>query len=131
MSTVRAGRSYSTEHEWVLADSDSDPAVVRVGISAIAADALGDIVFVDLPLVGASLTAGAVCGEVESTKSVAELFAPVSGTVIEANSAVANDPALLNTDPYGVGWLFTVRVSQNGPLMTAIEYAAEQGVEVE
>ena len=100
---------YSAEHEWVAVDG-SGP--VGIGISAVAADALGDIVYVDLPEVGSAVTAGETCGEVESTKSVSDLYAPVTGEVTEINDAVVADPALINSDPYGAGWLFKVAVTE-------------------
>lgn len=123
MSKVQSGLRYSSEHEWINA---GDPATI--GITQVAADALGDIVFVDLPSVGATIAVGAVVGEVESTKSVSEIFSPVAGEVIEVNDAVVADPALLNTDPYGAAWLFKVRVSEEGPLLSPEEYAAENDV---
>ncbi|MBD5784566.1 glycine cleavage system protein GcvH [Cellulosimicrobium terreum] len=110
---------YTAEHEWI---DGSDPAVV--GITATAAEALGDIVYLELPEVGAEVTAGAVVGEVESTKSVSELFSPVTGTVVEVNQAAIDDPALVNSDPYADGWLFKVDVVSTGPLLSAQEYAA-------
>ncbi len=124
MSKVVPGLQYSAEHEWIARDG-SGPATV--GVTAVAADALGDIVYVDLPEVGAAITAGEPCGEIESTKSVSELFAPVSGEITEVNSAVVDDPALVNGDPYGLGWLFKVGVSANGPLLSAEDYAAANG----
>ena len=108
---------YSREHEWVDASS---PAVV--GITSHAADALGDVVYVELPEVGADIEAGAVVGEIESTKSVSELFSPVSGTVVEVNQAVIDDPALVNADPFGAGWLFKVDVTAVGELLDAAAY---------
>lgn len=125
MSTVQPGLRYSAEHEWINDDSP-----VTVGISAVAADALGEVVYVELPEVGAQLTAGQVCGEIESTKSVSELFAPVSGEVVQINEAAAADPALINSDPYGEGWLFRVAVSDEGPLLSAEEYAAANSAEL-
>ncbi len=125
MSTVQPGLRYSAEHEWINDDSP-----VTVGISAVAADALGEVVYVELPEVGAQLTAGQVCGEIESTKSVSELFAPVSGEVVQINEAAAADPALINSDPYGEGWLFRVAVSDEGPLLSAEEYAAANNAEL-
>lgn len=122
MSTVQSGLRYSAEHEWI---DDGSPATV--GVSRVAADALGDVVYIELPEPGAQLVAGEVCGEIESTKSVSELFSPVSGTVVEVNSAVVSDPALVNSDPYGAAWLFRVDVSEEGPLLTAEEYAAANG----
>ncbi|MCS4277133.1 glycine cleavage system protein GcvH [Mycetocola lacteus] len=123
MSTVAPNLKYSAEHEWLAA---GDPATV--GITAVAAEALGDIVYVSLPEVGDTVTAGATCGEVESTKSVSDLYAPVTGEVIAINQAVLDDPALVNGDPYGAGWLFTVAVTAEGPLLSPEEYAAANGV---
>jgi len=125
MSKVHAGYRYSSEHEWI---NDESPAVI--GVSEVAADALGDVVYVELPEVGASVTAGQVCGEIESTKSVSELFSPVTGEVVEVNDAVTADPALVNSDPYGAAWLFKVAVSEEGPLLTAEEYAAANDAEI-
>jgi len=93
---------YTSEHEWV----DQQPeGRVRVGITDYAQDALGDVVFVDLPEAGTSVTAGQVLGEVESTKSVSEIYAPVAGTVVAVNAALADAPERINQDPYGEGWL--------------------------
>jgi len=100
---------YTPEHEWVRAGSDG---VVRVGITAFAQDALGDIVFVSLPAVGDSVTAGDTCGEVESTKSVSDLYAPLSGEVVAVNEALDSAPELVNTDPYGQGWMYDVKLSE-------------------
>ena len=125
MSTVRANLRYSAEHEWIDA---ATPATV--GVTEVAADALGDVVYVELPEVGATVTAGEACGEIESTKSVSELYAPVSGTVIAVNDAVTADPALVNSDPYGEAWLFRVEVSDEGPLLSAEEYAAANDAEI-
>ena len=125
MSTVQAGLRYSVEHEWVNAESP-----VAVGVSQVAADALGEVVYVDLPEVGAQLTAGQVCGEIESTKSVSELYSPVSGEVVEVNDAVVADPALVNADPYGAAWLFKVAVTEEGPLLSAEEYASQNDATV-
>jgi glycine cleavage system H protein len=101
---------YTPEHEWV-APSGDDPAVVRVGITAFAQDALGDIVFVQLPEPGQDVEAGQACGEVESTKSVSEVFAPLAGTVTARNEALDGSPELVNTDPYGDGWMLELRLS--------------------
>jgi len=111
---------YTVEHEWL---DDASPATV--GITSVAADALGDIVYLELPAVGETLTAGAVIGEIESTKSVSELFSPVSGTVAEVNQAAVDDPSLVNSDPFGAGWLLKIDVSETGPVLTADEYAAQ------
>ncbi|MEX5260852.1 glycine cleavage system protein GcvH [Kocuria sp. CPCC 205263] len=121
MSNIPSHLRYSAEHEWV-----DESAPVKVGLSAVAVDALGDVVYLDLPEAGSTVTAGEVCGEVESTKSVSELFAPVSGTVVEVNAAVVDEPGLVNSDPYGDGWLFTVEVTDEGELLTAEQYAQAQ-----
>ena len=106
MSTVRNGLQYSVEHEWI---TDESPATV--GVSEVAVDALGEIVYVDLPEVGATVTAGEVCGEIESTKSVGELYAPVTGTITEINDAVVDDPSLVNAEPFEGGWLIKVEIA--------------------
>jgi glycine cleavage system H protein len=93
---------YTKEHEWVRVESDD---VVVFGITDFAQSALGDVVFASLPKVGASLTAGQTCGEVESTKSVSDIYAPVTGVVKEINVKLANNPEILNSDPYGAGWM--------------------------
>ncbi|WP_417219832.1 glycine cleavage system protein GcvH [Arthrobacter sp.] len=126
MSKVLSTLRYSAEHEWV---DGSTP--TKVGITQVAADALGDVVYVDLPEAGATITAGETCGEVESTKSVSDLYAPVTGTVVEINQEAVDNPALLNEDPYGNGWLFTVEVSEEGPLLSAADYASANGGDVE
>lgn len=112
---------YTTEHEWVRLEGEG-PA--SVGVTAYAADALGDIVYVQLPDVGANVTAGETCGELESTKSVSDLYAPVSGEVVEVNGGLDSDPSLVNADPYGGGWLFKVAVTGEPTLLSADEYAA-------
>lgn len=117
MPTIPENLQYTAEHEWV--DSGTP---VTIGITDVAADALGDIVYVDLPEVGAAVEAGQVFGEVESVKSVSELFSPVTGTVAEVNAAVVDGPELLNADPYGDGWLIRVEVDTVGPVLTAAEY---------
>ncbi|NVN00234.1 glycine cleavage system protein GcvH [Arthrobacter sp. SDTb3-6] len=127
MSKVAAELKYSAEHEWIASDGAGP---TTVGVSAVAADALGDIVYVDLPEVGATITAGETCGEIESTKSVSDLYAPVTGEVTEVNTAMVEDPAVVNADPYGAGWLFKVAVASEGPLLTAAEYAAANGGEL-
>lgn len=121
-----ADRSYTIEHEWIAVPpgAEAPETAVRIGLSAIAAETLGDIVYVDLPEPGAALTAGEPCGEVESTKAVSELFSPASGTVVEVNPALTDNPALVNEDPYGEGWLFTAVVSELGDVLTAERYRA-------
>ena len=113
---------YSKEHEWL---SGAEDGVATVGITEHAANALGDVVFVQLPEVGATVTAGDSCGELESTKSVSELYAPVSGEIVEANQDVVDDPPLVNSAPFEGGWLFKVRVADEpDDLLSADEYTA-------
>jgi glycine cleavage system H protein len=100
-----AGLRYTAEHEWVRADGD----VLRVGITSFAQEALGDVVYVSLPSVGDAVVAGDTCGEVESTKSVSDLYAPVSGEVTAVNPALDATPELVNSDPYGEGWMYELR----------------------
>ncbi|TFC00720.1 glycine cleavage system protein GcvH [Cryobacterium mannosilyticum] len=114
---------YTAEHEWVLVDGDT----ALVGITAYAADKLGDVVFVELPAVGSSVAAGTVVGEIESTKSVGELFAPVDGTVVETNDAVVDSPELVNSDPFGAGWLLKVSFTELPTLLSYSEYSALVG----
>ncbi|MFF8936634.1 glycine cleavage system protein GcvH [Streptomyces paradoxus] len=113
---------YSKEHEWLSAAEDG---VSTVGITEHAANALGDVVFVQLPEVGDSVSAGETCGELESTKSVSDLYSPVSGEVTEVNEDVVNDPSLVNSAPFEGGWLFKVRIADEpGDLLSADEYTA-------
>ncbi|MGA5144862.1 glycine cleavage system protein GcvH [Streptomyces griseoincarnatus] len=113
---------YSKEHEWLSAAEDG---VSTVGITEHAANALGDVVFVQLPEVGDTVSAGETCGELESTKSVSDLYSPVSGEVTEVNEDVVNDPALVNSSPFEGGWLFKVRVTDEpADLLSAAEYDA-------
>ncbi len=114
---------YTAEHEWVLVDGDT----ALVGITAYAADKLGDVVFVELPAVGSSVAAGTVVGEIESTKSVGELFAPVNGTVVETNDSVVDSPELVNSDPFGAGWLLKVTFTELPTLLSYSEYSALVG----
>ncbi|UOQ60223.1 glycine cleavage system protein GcvH [Leucobacter rhizosphaerae] len=125
MSTVRTGLQYSVEHEWITSETPA-----TVGVSEVAVDALGEIVYVDLPEVGATVTAGQPCGEIESTKSASELFSPVTGEVTEVNDAAVADPAIINAEPYGAGWLFRVATTEAGPLLSAEEYAAANDAEL-
>jgi glycine cleavage system H protein len=114
---------YTQEHEWVRVDGTT----ARVGITDYAQDALGDVVYVDLPEVGATVAAMASCCEVESTKSVSEIFSPVSGTVSEVNSDLTDTPQMINEDPYGKGWIFAVELADAGEvdgLMDAAAYRA-------
>jgi glycine cleavage system H protein len=114
---------YTTDHEWVDADGD----VVTVGITGYAAAQLGDIVYVDLPKVGDAVEAGQVVGELESTKSVGELFCPVSGTVTEVNEELASAPETVNSDPFGAGWLLKVQVAELPELLDKAAYDALVG----
>jgi glycine cleavage system H protein len=114
---VPEDRAYTAEHEWIDA---AEPATI--GITRHAADALGDVVYVDLPAVGRSLAPGEVFGEIESTKSVSDLYAPAGGEVIEVNAALADDPGLVNRDPYGAGWLVRLKVTEAGTTMDADAY---------
>ena len=113
---------YTREHEWVRIDGT----VARVGITDYAQDALGDVVYVDLPTTGASVAAMASCCEVESTKSVSEIFSPVSGTIGEVNSDLTDAPQMINEDPYGKGWIFTVEMSDAGEIDGLLDAAAYQ-----
>jgi len=114
---------YSEEHEWVAVDG----ARARIGITDFAQDSLGDVVYVELPGVGANVMAHATCAEVESTKSVSEIFSPVTGTVVEVNEALDRQPELLNSDPYGEGWIVELRVDDPAVLdglLSSGEYQA-------
>lgn len=114
---------YTAEHEWVLVEGS----VATVGITAYAAEKLGDIVYVDLPRAGSTVAEGKVVGEIESTKSVGELFAPVDGTVVESNEAVSSSPELVNSDPFGEGWLIKVEFTALPALLSFDEYSALTG----
>ncbi|OBH36659.1 glycine cleavage system protein H [Mycobacterium intracellulare] len=117
MSDIPPDLRYTAEHEWVRRSGDD---TVRVGITDFAQSALGDVVFVQLPDVGAELTAGESFGEVESTKSVSDLYAPVSGKVSAVNTDLEGSPQLVNSDPYGAGWLLDVQVSDVAEVESAI-----------
>ena len=113
---------YTSEHEWVRVDGQD---IVSVGITHYAQESLGDIVFVSLPSIGATVSAGDSCGEVESTKSVSELYAPVSGQIVEVNGSVDDNPEMINSAPYGDGWLMKIRLSEPAQLdglLSASEY---------
>ena len=124
--SVPAELRYTPEHEWVAVDGNE----VTVGITDYAAQQLGDVVYVSLPSVGAAVTAGEPCGEVESVKSVSDLYSPVDGEVVEVNSELEDDPSLVNAEPYAGGWMFRVRVAQDysgddalpPDLLSAVEY---------
>jgi len=121
MSNAPETLQYTKEHEWLSQSGD----VITMGITDFAQSALGDIVYVQLPKVGDSVRAGAICGEVESTKSVSEIYSPVTGSVTEVNSALVSNPELLNSDPYGAGWIAKITLtSAPDSLLSAAEYAA-------
>ena len=114
---------YTKEHEWVKVEGD----VATVGITRYAADALGEIVYVDLPKVGSNTTYMKICGEIESTKSVGELYAPMDGEIVEVNEKLPNSPDTINQDPFGEGWLIKIRYTQLPDLLSASEYDALVG----
>jgi glycine cleavage system H protein len=116
---------YTTEHEWVRQPGEHEGSV-RIGITHYAQDALGDIVYVSLPEVGDTVTAGSTCGELESTKSVSDVYAPVTGEIVARNDSLDATPELVNSDPYGGGWLFEVVVSDPGQLDGLLDSAAYQ-----
>ena len=120
MSSVPDNLSYTKEHEWVR---DTAPNTVRIGITDFAQGALGDIVYVQLPKVGDSVRAGSVCGEVESTKSVSEIYSPITGTIKSINVELDKAPELINQDPYGTGWIAEIEIT-GAPtgLLSASEY---------
>jgi glycine cleavage system H protein len=115
---------YSNDHEWAKVDD----ATVRVGITDYAQDALGDVVFVDLPKVGTDVSVGGVVGEVESTKSVSEIYAPVGGTISAVNESLKNSPELVNSDPYGEGWIYEVTTSSRGDYDALLDAAAYEAL---
>jgi glycine cleavage system H protein len=111
---------YSAQHEWVRVDGN----VATVGITDFAQDALGDVVFVQLPEAGVLVEAGGSCAEIESTKSVSDIYAPVAGTIVEANEALDDTPELVNQDPYGQGWIFKVELSDASAVDGLLDAAA-------
>ena len=115
---------YTAEHEWVRAGDDGS---VRIGITSFAQDSLGDVVYVSLPAVGDSVSAGDSCGEVESTKSVSDLYAPIAGEVTAVNGALEATPELVNTDPYGEGWMYELRPSDSGALDGLLDVEGYRG----
>lgn len=112
---------YTAEHEWVRVGSEG---IVRIGITAFAQDALGDVVYVSLPAVGDSVGAGDSCGEVESTKSVSDLYAPVSGEIVAVNEILDSAPEMVNTDPYGEGWMYDLKVTDAGAAESLLDLEA-------
>ena len=114
---------YTAEHEWIAINGS----VASVGITDFAQQALGDVVYVSVPAAGTRVTAGEPCGEVESTKSVSDIYSPVDGEVAEVNGDLDDDPALVNSDPYGAGWLMRIQLDDpdtDAGLLTADEYTA-------
>ncbi|MEK9907970.1 MAG: glycine cleavage system protein GcvH [Aquiluna sp.] len=114
---------YTKEHEWVSVEGD----VATIGITKYAADALGEIVYVDLPKLGSTTTHMKICGEIESTKSVGEIYAPMDGEVVEVNSALETSPDTINQDPFGEGWLVKIRYTELPDLLSSSEYDAFVG----
>lgn len=121
--TNPADLKYTVEHEWLRQPGDVEGSV-RVGITDFAQDALGDIVYVSLPEVGAEVTAGEACGELESTKSVSDVYAPVTGEIVAINDTLDATPELVNNDPYGAGWLFEVVPASAGDVDGLLDAAA-------
>lgn len=115
---------YTAEHEWVKSTGED---TVRVGITSFAQEALGDVVYVSAPSIGDAVTAGDSCGEVESTKSVSDLYSPLSGEVVAVNDALDATPELVNSDPYGDGWIFEVRVSDPATIDGLMDATAYEG----
>jgi len=118
---------YTSEHEWVRTPGDAEGSV-RIGITHYAQDALGDIVYVSLPELGDTVTAGATCGELESTKSVSDIYAPLSGEVVARNESLDSTPELVNSDPYAGGWLFEVVPSDPSEAEALLDVAAYQQI---
>ncbi len=124
MSNIPGHLSYTKEHEWV---QNVEGKKYRIGITDYAQAALGDIVYVQLPKVGDTVVAGSVCGEVESTKSVSEIYAPVSGVIVTVNNELDSKPETINGDPYGSGWLAEIEINGDisaAALLTAAEYSS-------
>jgi glycine cleavage system H protein len=115
---------YSSDHEWVSVDGTR----ARIGITDYAQDALGDVVYVQVPTVGSTVAAGDSFGEVESTKSVSDVYAPVSGNVVAVNDALAGSPEVLNQDPYGAGWLCEIEMSDGSQVDALLDAAAYQAL---
>jgi glycine cleavage system H protein len=119
---------YTAEHEWVQQLFAETGARFRIGITDFAQDALGDIVYVDLPAVGDQVTSGDPCGELESTKSVSELYAPITGTVVARNEALSDTPEVVNADPYGEGWLLDIEADTDEEAESLLDAETYQGI---
>lgn len=115
---------YTTDHEWVKELGDG---VVRIGITSYAQDALGDVVYVSLPAVGDTVSSGDACGEIESTKSVSDIYAPLDGEVTAVNSSLDDTPELINSDPYAEGWMFEMRAADSAAVEGMMDVGAYQG----
>jgi glycine cleavage system H protein len=124
---VPEGLRYTAEHEWITT-TEGDPSVVRVGITDYAQDQLGDVVYVQLPSVGATVSSGESVAEVESTKSVSEIYAPLDGEVTAVNDGLADTPELINSDPYGSGWMMELRLPDARALEDLLDAAAYQEI---
>jgi glycine cleavage system H protein len=124
MSDVPDDLKYTGEHEWVQLSENAGKRTARIGITDYAQQALGDVVYVSLPAVGAALTQGAAFGEVESTKSVSDLYAPVSGTVLARNDGLDETPEMINSDPYGQGWIIEIEIAEGASLDDLLDAAA-------
>jgi glycine cleavage system H protein len=124
---VPDGLRYTREHEWIV-PTEGDPAVVRVGITDFAQDQLGDVVFVQLPDVGLTATSGQSVAEVESTKSVSEIYAPLEGEITAVNEALGDTPELVNSDPYGAGWMMEIRLADASVVDGLLDAAGYQAV---
>ena len=122
MSQIPADLQYTKEHEWVA--PTATPLRIRMGITDYAQGALGDIVYVQLPKVGESVIADKVCGEVESTKSVSEIYAPITGTIVAVNEKLDSNPETINSDPYGAGWIAEIEIA-SAPLQDVLLSAAD------
>ena len=122
MSNTPSDLLYTKDHEWIKENADGS---IRMGITDYAQSALGDIVYIQLPKVGSAVSANAVCGEVESTKSVSEIFAPVTGKVLRVNEKLESNPELINSDPYGEGWIAEIGdVSRPEALLSSSDYSS-------
>ncbi|WP_120005840.1 glycine cleavage system protein GcvH [Nesterenkonia muleiensis] len=124
MNSIPESLKYTAEHEWIA--ETAEPGVVRIGITDYAQDSLGEVVYVEFPEVGQEINAGEAVGEIESTKSVADIYTPLSGEVVRLNDTLEDAPETINSEPYGAGWLFELRATDqcSAQLMTAEAYAA-------
>ena len=123
MSSIPDELRYSSDHEWIAVEASPEGRRVRIGITDFAQDALGDVVYVQIPTVGSSVAAGDTMSEVESTKSVSDIYAPVSGTIVAVNDALADAPEALNSDPYGDGWICEIEMSDPAEVESLLDAA--------